>query len=310
MDYENFKSSTITSIREYFGDKVSVTLHPIIKNNNTKLDGLTIEDGSLNITPTLFLNYHYEDYLAGKPLSSVLDDIIASYQSNLPSQNIDLSFFTNYDQVKNRIIFKLVSYSQNKGLLKNLPHFCFLDLAVVFCCFMPDVQNGNATILIHNHHLDFWNITADSLYALAQKNTPTLLPQDLSSMEDVLKSACTDHQFTHSMPQPDPQDACQRASEKPEPPSLYVLSNTQKYYGASVLLYPKVLSCSARLLNSDLYILPSSIHEVLLLPKRCCPNASGLNCIIQEVNTRHVSREEILSDHFYYYDRELDCVTM
>lgn len=311
MDYEKFKLSAKSALREYFGEKVSVSLQQITKNNNTQLDGLMIEDGSVNITPTIFLNYHYEDYLAGKPFSSVLDDIIASYRENLPSQSMDLSFFTDYQKVKHQIIYKVINYAQNEEQLKDLPHFRYLDLAVVFCCFMPDPKNGNATILIHNHHLSLWGVTADALHELAQKNTPLLLPHDLSNLEDVLKFACTEHCLPDDMAdRPNLQNLLGETSADNEIPPLYILSNAERYYGASVLLYPRLLSCIGRLLDSDLYILPSSVHEILLLPKSSCPHTKGLNCIIQEVNGQHVSREEILSDHFYYYDRKTDTLTL
>jgi len=98
-------------------------------------------------------------------------------------------------------------------------------------------------------------------------------------------------------------------TEYPDIPMLYVLSNTEKYYGASAILYPEVLSFFADLRESDLYILPSSIHEVLLLPKDSRTHAEDLNCIIQEVNASQVLKEEVLSDHFYYFDRSLGIIT-
>lgn len=296
MDYENFKLTVLASIRNYFGNEASVTLDSIIKNNDIRLDGLLIEDSSVNITPTIYLNGYYEEYLAGKPLPSVLDDMIASYQEHLPKQSMDLSFFMDYQKTKPHIIYKLVNYAQNKERLKELPHFKFLDLAIVFCCYLPNVQNTNAAILIQNHHLELWDVTPDSLYTLAFQNTPVLLPYDLSSMEDILKPVF-------------PELLYRCGPESGKEPILYVLSNTEKYFGASVMLYPNILSCFAQLVESDLYILPSSIHEVLLLPQKQCPNASGLNHIIQEVNSCHVSREEILSGHFYYFDRSLDAIT-
>ena len=98
MNYETFKSSALDSIQTYFGNSASVSLQPIIKNNDTILDGLTIQDRSTNLAPTLYLNYYYEDYLAGKSLSDILDDIIASYRSNLPAVSMDLSFFTRSEE--------------------------------------------------------------------------------------------------------------------------------------------------------------------------------------------------------------------
>ena len=187
MNYETFKSSAVTSIQNYFGDNASVSLHPIIKNNNIRLDGLLIQDQSFNVTPTLYLNHYYEDYLSGKPFSSVLDDIVTAYQTHLPKENIDFSFFKDYEKIKYQIIYKLINYQQNQNLLKDVPYFRFLDLAVVFCCYLPDMPGGNATILIHNHHLELWHITADLLHDLAVKNTPILLPYEIAGMEDILK---------------------------------------------------------------------------------------------------------------------------
>lgn len=299
MNYEAFKSSAITSIQNYFGETARVSLHPITKNNNIQLDGLTIQEPSANITPTIYLNHYYEDYLSGKPLSSVVDDIIIAYQKNVPKEQIDFSFFMDYDKVKYQIIYKLINYRQNHKLLQDIPHFRFLDLAIVFCCYLPDMPNGNATILIHNHHLNLWKITADLLYELAIKNTPILLPYEIAGMEDTLKKLCPEFCLPVST-----------AKSSMRLPSMYVLSNTEKLYGASAMLYPDVMSYFANSIHCDLYILPSSIHEVLLLPKETDSDTSDLNLIIQDVNASQVPKEEILSDHVYIFDRASGFITL
>ena len=56
MNYETFKASIVTSIQNYFGETANVSLHPILRNNNVLLDGLTIQDCSVNISPTIYLN--------------------------------------------------------------------------------------------------------------------------------------------------------------------------------------------------------------------------------------------------------------
>lgn len=292
MNYETFKSSAVTSIQNYFGEKTSVSLHPVMKNNNILLDGLFIQDQSLNITPAIYLNHYYEDYLSGKPFSSVLDDIVIAYQNNLPVENMDFSFFTDYDKIKYQIIYKLINYNQNQKILEDVPHYRFLDLAIVFCCYLPDMPDGNATILIHNHHLGIWKISADLLYELAIKNTPILLPYEITGMEDALKKICPEFCLPDS-----------ESDGLTETPSMYVLTNTEKLYGASAMLYPDVISYFADSVNCDLYILPSSIHEVLLLPKKSDSDIIALNLIIQDVNASQVPKEEILSDHAYIFER-------
>lgn len=300
MNYETFKSSAVASIQKYFGDNTTVALHSIMKNNNLRLDGLTIQNPTINISPTIYLNYYYEDYVGGKSFPSVVNDIITAYQEHLPTENMDLSFFTDYNKVKYHIIYKLIHFEQNQELLKDVPHFRFLDLAIVFCCFIPNTPNGNATILIHNHHLSFWDITAEALYELAKKNTPILLPYELKSMEEVLKSMCSG--MAEML-----YDSTENSEELPQ---MYVLTNNLKLYGASCMLYPEVLADFAKSKDSDLYIIPSSIHEILLIPKEKHSNLSDLNTIIQDVNTSQVLKEEVLSDHAYYFDRTTGLVTL
>lgn len=297
MNYETFKTTTVSSLQKHFGSQAAVSLHSILKNNNIQLDGLTIYDSSVNISPTLYLNDYYDDYLAGTPFDDVLKDIIETYKKHLPKESMDFSFFTDYDKVKFQIIYKLINYEQNQFLLKDVPHFRFLDLAVVFCCFLPDTPNGAASILIHNSHLNFWNIQTEQLYGLAAANTPILLPYTIDSMEHTLRSLCPKlWEGAH-------------VSQTKENPMMYVLSNSEKLYGASAILYPEVLSYFAGKLNSDLYILPSSIHEVLLLPIQPDTAPYELNCIIRDVNQSHVLKEEILSDHVYIFRQNLGFVT-
>lgn len=292
MNYEEFKISAIAALQEHFGDHADVSLRPVLKNNNVQLDGLTIFKDNENISPTIYLNYYYEDYLSGKPLSSIVDDLVKSYQENLLCDHMDFSFFTDYEKVKNRIIYKVIHHNLNQELLKDVPHFRYLDLAIVFCCLMPEMPCGNGSILIHDSHLAFWKIDADELRDIAVKNTPLLLPVDLKSMGDAIKSMCPEL-FEKENSAQVPQDI----------PDMYILSNTEKLYGASAMFYPNVLAEFSELADSDLYILPSSIHEVLLLPKDSRSNARDLNCIVKDVNASHVLKEEILSDHVYLFER-------
>lgn len=297
MNYETFKSSAVTAIQKHFGETATVSIHSITKNNNLQLDGLTIQESSVNISPTIYLNYYYDEYLSGKSFTSIVDDILHSYQEHLPNQSIDLSFFTDYSKVKYHIIYKLVHYQKNIELLKDVPHYRFLDLAVVFCCFLPNTERGNATILIHNHHLTFWNITADMLYDAARKNTPILLPFTVSDIRDVLKSMC-------------PGIILDTIGIPDDFPTIYVLTNTMKFYGASCILYPDVLATFAASKDCDFYIIPSSIHEVLLIPKREHSRSTDLNQIIQDVNLSHVQQDEVLSDHTYLFERSTNLITL
>jgi hypothetical protein len=297
MTYQEFKQQVKSEVQTQLGQSVTITIQDIIKNNNTHLDGLTILSEQCNLSPTIYLNYYYTQYEKGKSVSEICQDILQTYEANCPSANIDVSFFTDYSKVKSRIVFKLINYEKNLSLLQDVPHYRILDLAIVFHCLINADSNGTATILIHNHHLSLWDITRDDLYALAVSNTPRLLNYDLRNMTDVLKEL-----FQQS-------DSIQTDSAELLCP-MYVLSNQLKLNGSACILYQGLLKGFADQLGCDLYILPSSIHEVLILPSTDQLPHPELSDMVREVNMTQLSREEILSDHVYYFSRETSQLTM
>lgn len=298
MNYQDFTQHILTELQAEFDSNVTITIQDIIKNNDTHLDGLTILSPEHNLSPTIYLNHYFHQYEKGRSLADIKQDILSVYRENCPSERIDISFFTDYDKIKSRIIFKLINYERNKELLQTVPHYRFLDLAIVFSCLIESAPAGTATILIHEHHLSFWNITRDDLYALALLNTPKLLQYDLRNMTDVLKELFCDE---GTLPfNEDSSELC----------PMYVLSNQQKLYGAVCILYQNLLCDFANRLECDLYILPSSVHEVLIIPAYDHASYQELTDMVQDVNASQLSREEVLSDHVYYYSRETCQITM
>lgn len=298
MTYQEFKTSICHTLQNELGNQVSITIQDIMKNNSTHMDGLTILAAGCNLSPTIYLDPYFTQYQNGRSFHAICQDILQMYEESKVSSRIDVSFFTEYDKVKSHIVCKLVNFERNRELLTDVPHFRFLDLAIVFSCLLESDSTGNATILIHQQHLSYWNITKDDLYALALQNTPTLLKYDLRNMTDILKELLSNEDIEDF---PTPSDAIV---------PMYVLTNQHKLNGSVCILYHNLLKNFADRLNSDLYILPSSIHEVLLIPAHTSDSYDTLSDMVREVNTSQVSTEEILSDHVYYFSRETCQITM
>lgn len=288
----------MSGLKTRLGSGVQITIQDIIKNNDTHLDGLTILSPEHNLSPTIYLNHYYRRYERGHSLSELLSDIITTYYENCPKGHVDITFFTDYDKVKSRIIMKLVNYERNHELLSQVPYYRFLDLAIVFNCLLESGPSGNATILIYNHHLSYWNITRDDLYALAVQNTPKLLRYDLRNMTEVLRELFSDEDAL----------SCDAVTDTSYP--MYVLSNHQKLNGSVCILYDNLLHDFANRLGCDLYIIPSSVHEVLLIPAGKHTSCQELSTMVKDVNSSQLSREEILSDHVYYFSRDTNQITM
>lgn len=294
MNYTTFKLEITRMLQEHFKSDAKIFIKPIVKNNNIAIDGLIIQENSVNISPTLHLLSYYKDYQKGESIEHVLKHILKDYKRHQPGHNLELSFFTQYDMAKYHIIFKIIHYESNLELLKNAPHFRFLDLAVVFSFLLSDTPAGNATILILNSHMEYWNVTKEQLFAAAKTNTPALLPFRIEPIEKLLEKmlpGAVPREFKDAIP-------------------LYVMSNTSNLHGAAAFLYPEHLLDFAREKDCDIYIIPSSIHEILLMPATEDINPRDLTVMIKQVNKNHVRKDEILSSHPYYFSRETQEITM
>ena len=267
-----------------------------MKNNGIILNGLTVMGENCNISPTIYLNEFYEAYENGiMTLGGVVDEVMDTYDRNKVNQSVDMNRFMKYELVKDKIIYKLVHAEKNSELLADVPHIRLYDLAIVFQCLVAEEAIGNATVLIHNAHLKLWRIDEKELYKDAIANTPYLLPYEITAMQEIIRQLL---ELDEDLP-----------IEEGRLP-MYVLSNKTRIFGAACILYPNVLKDFANKLESDLYILPSSVHEVILLPASEVENANELEDMVCDINETQLKPEEVLSNSIYYYSRKEDKLCM
>lgn len=298
MTYDNFKEQLISMLAERLPRDTRIEVQPILKNNNLSLDGLLLSAPEANISPTIYLNYYYEWYQDGRLLTEICDHIIELYEKNRLDHPIDFAHFGEYDKVKDHIIFKLIHAEKNQELLKDVPFVPYLDFAIVFCYLLPQEscellqEDVQATILLRDSHIKQWDVSVEEVYARAKENTPRLLEPQMRPISEVV---CELFDFG---------EECGLTEEDlVEQVPLFVLSNTKQFMGAAVMLYPEILEKCADMFAGDFYILPSSIHEVLLFPKNDDFLEEELTQMVRSVNEEHVAVDEVLSDHVYYYEK-------
>lgn len=301
MNYETFKNIIRERLEYDIPNPKTISIEPILKNNGLTLDGLVIMENGTNISPTIYLNYYYESYQSGTTFHNVYLSILDSYHQNRSARKIDIRFFTDLEQIRPRIVFKLIHYQRNLTLLSDIPHIPFLDLAIVFYCLVNmEEENTNASILIRNSHLSYWNLTTRDLFAIAQENTPRLLPHELHNMKDLLSDM--------DLQDCDPDKPVYDAEHNSYP--MFILTNNRQLYGAACLLYPDLLAAYAERSGTDFYILPSSVHEVLLLPAIEENCLEELSAMVKEVNATQLLPDEILADHAYFYSAKAGKILM
>ena len=305
MNFEEFLSKTENSLRAFWGTGTQIEIKDIRKNNGVLLKGLVITQEKESISPTIYLDGFYQDYLKGKAFGRIVEEIIHLYKENKVKVPINMDFFLDYKAVRGRIFQKVIHYEKNRELLDNIPHKRFMDLAVVvYYAYMNDFL-GRGSIQITVSHLDKWGISEEKLFEDASKNTREKLGVEILGMKDMLTELFFDNQCDADAAQ-----VKEAVSYVERDVSMHVMTVKGRYFGAACICDTEMLKCFSERCNCNFYILPSSIHELILIPDTGFENPENLRRMVREVNAEHVEEEEQLSDNVYYFNRSTNTVNI
>ncbi|SCP98640.1 DUF5688 family protein [Anaerobium acetethylicum] len=301
INYELFKKAITERILDYMPEEYQnsqVDIHSISKVNQT-LDGLHIvplDERSTLATPTIYLNSMYEQYQACNDMDKVLREAADSIEKAI-QQAPDAFSMLNFDSAKDNIIMQLVNTEQNKGMLENMPHRAFQDLSIIYRWLIDVDLEGISSTMVNTMLAEKLGMDEEQLFQVAQVNTKILLPPTIKSMNEVIR----DMFMKDGMPG-DLVDMM--IGEMPEDRVMYVISNERGVNGAASMLYEEGLHGLAEKLDSDLYIMPSSVHEVIAVSVNA-GNPNELAQMVAEINMDQVSLDERLSNQVYHYDKDL-----
>ena len=296
MDFQKFTEAVLKGTREKADGKFYVSVTTELKNNGVKLTGISgIAKGS-NSGPCVFLDDYYKGYGNGyAKLQSIIDEVyqqITIHQDDL--HNINAVNFLDWDAVRKHIYMKLVNAEKNQELLCMVPHRIFLDLAVVYYVAISGIgEQGNdtGTIIVKDCHLPIWGQDEEGLYQSARENMCSDGKPVFDGLGNVLRCLM-----------PEAVDLCGE-KEITSGAGMYILTNNCKCYGASEILDKNTLKEISDKISGDFVILPSSVHEVIVLPLNYGMDYRELADMVKEINGTVVSPDEYLSDNVYVYVR-------
>lgn len=284
MNFETFVEHIVEALQEKMGDAYEIRVIRVTKNNGVELTGIAIIRREDSVFPTIYLEGLYEEYRRGEEIDSLAGRIVNCYEEQSMALDLDMEFFQDFGSVKKRIYYKLVNFAENKKFLEDAPHLCWHDLAIVFYYALEDAVLEGASITINRQHMMMWKQNAESLFRTAERNTRRDMPELLVSIRELVEDMTG--------------ITVQGGDDLP----MYVLTNKDKRFGASVMLYSEQMRKLAEKFGGDLLILPSSVHEVLLLPDDHCQEYAFYKRMVSEVNRTQVEPEEILSYGLYRYN--------
>ena len=299
MNYEQFKSKIVDRAGVELDDYRSITIMPDLKYNGVIEERMVIKNHESNIFPSFKLKPLYEAYKQGMDFEEVLDSILTTYKKSKQNGFFDTqSLLQDYSMVSDKIIFKLINREKNKELLKEIPYIEYLDLAIIFFYNLPDLEinDGNSCMMVKNAHLNSWGVKVKDLMVDAMENTPRILGLKVRGIIETICDYLGDNPLKETF------------EKKEEKTPMYVATNKNGTSGASVILYQDMLKDLADKLKSDLYMIPCSVHEVILIEaiKGIDTDTSVLKDMIRQVNEEEIGEEDFLSDNLYWYSRSAE----
>lgn len=284
MEYKKFKEGIRERMQEELGEGTEISFHELQRNNGIMEEGLEVREKGSAAAPVLHLKELYGGCCGNGGMGEAVSRALKMLEEK-PAAPIETVPQT-WEAARAGIRAVLVHYGWNRESLSGIPHRKFLNLAVTYRVEIPPSVGFQAGIRINSGLMELWGVTEEGLYQAAMDNLRNE-GYSVQTMAELLGGVTgTELEL--------PEDA----------PEQYVLANTGGFYGAAGMLREDILESFARQAGGDFYILPSSIHELVLVPETPTINAECLKEMVKEVNGAAVAREEWLSEDVYYYDSD------
>lgn len=305
IDVKEFIEKMKAEVRDYLPDDVAEDIIiddvEVIKMNDQKLHGLSFRMPGSDAAPTLYVNEMYEAYKDGADMSYLASEMANMFSASrhaVAPPEVDLS----YDKVKDKLTVRLLEKARNREFLTNMPYVSVgHGLALIADINMGEDRSGEWRIAVNRNVLESLDVDKEQLFSDAISSARIYDRAELVDMTSALFSSEKENLLDRNEPI-DPDDIG----------GMYVLTNSSGSLGASALFYPDVKEKTADLLGRDYYILPSSVHEVIIVPDSAGINAKELCDMVKQANRTVVDEKDILSDNVYHYsrdDRRLDKIT-
>lgn len=293
MEFEDFKNEIIELVRDEIetrGIKDIKVEHRTIDSPDGMTERLMVSIADSKMSMAIRLQEVYERVEHGQDIIEAANNIVNMVESELGTlgsrEATAKSFISNYEKAKSHTYLRLIP--GDSPILKNTPHKIIEDLALVVNIHIPDFcdENGKSVVVVSKPLMNEYGISEEQLFADATANSLENEPLTFRTLVDAVKHMLSE-------------DELNTATEEI---TMYIASNTSGFHGASVIDYPEFFEKATEVMGGSFYLLPSSVHEFILLKDDGKPNAKDLNKMIKNVNETVLEPRDLLSSQCYHYD--------
>lgn len=293
MTFEDFVDTVKNNIRDYLPEKfheAEISISPFQKLNGSYLGMQVRREGQVAV-PTVNLERAFSSYSSGPAGINGMDAILHKIADQVQGElGLETAWLQDYGQVKKSLFIRVNDAQENAESLRNLPHREMDGLAVSYHIAMEGPHGIEASVPVTYSMMKMYGVDENQLHADAVASGQVLNPPLFLSMAEMMSrmTGIDAEELAPAVPGPD----------------LMVLTNEQALYGAGSLFYPQMMDQIADRMGSNYFVLPSSIHETLILVDNGDVDREALESMVQEINGMAVAPEDRLSDHVYHYDAE------
>lgn len=302
MDFQTFVEEVKAEVQRICPDK-KVVVQDIFKNNDTKLTGMTLLDEGKRLSPTMYLEKYYDDFLSvGIGVEAIANNIFAEWERH--SKDIDYTIINSlylYETMKDKLALKLINKNMNMNRLEHIPYNEYLDEFALICYIDIELETDDETsrgsINITDGLLEVWNISKEEMFKQAYDNTKNKCEPLIQNMNNVM----IDIAKRNGVDEPELESVINGLNKCDT--HMIVLSNKTTLHGAVMIVFNDVMEELAEQIGHSFYMIPSSIHEWIIVDEPISKeNTSVVKHMLVEVNESEVNEQEVLSNNLYMYD--------
>ena len=299
MNFEAFVNRVLEEIKEHLPEEFQDTEFVVRQHEklNTKYSALTMTDRT--VAPLINLDDYFWDYEHGRSFENILGAIAETIEMEEPK--VDLGALKDFDKAKELLFIRVSSAERNEDYLTKVPHTIMEDIAITYHLKMNVDETGVASAVVSDDMLRMYGVSVDELHNAALENSEKIFPANIFNLHETMKQKFITDMRNDGMPD----EVIERILEDSmgtDDPGMTVVTNDVGVNGAAVLFYPGVMDKLAEMIEGDFFILPSSLHETIILPDHGEFGPEFLTNMVSEINATQVEPWDRLTDEAYHYD--------
>ena len=294
MEFEAFKNTIMDLVSKEVEDRglegISMKL-TTVESPDGMTDRLMVSVDDSKMSMAFRLKEIYQSVEDGEDIDHAVYKMVNTIEDNISfvkekEQDVK-SFISDYEKVKDNTYLRLIP--GDSPILKSTPHRMIEDMALVVNVHLDSFsdEHGKSCVVVTKPLMEMYGIDEAQLFADAEKNSLANEPMVFKPLLDMVKDLINSEDI------PNPEDVGI---------VTYIATNTSGFQGAAVAGYPDFCEKAAEAIGGSFYMLPSSVHEFILIKDDGTPKAKDLNRMIKNVNETVLEPRDVLSAQCYHYD--------